>query len=108
MEERRGGGAVEKSGTHLPRRAPTDVVGARGRGRTLLSRKEGTQEGAGGHDRSRKAAPPGTWYLTTNLPAPGSHERQTPSDLALASIQEVVRLYGLRMWVEQSYKQVKH
>src|SRR5829696_1190195 len=50
----------------------------------------------------------GTWYLTTNLPAPGSHERQTPSDLALASIQEVVRLYGLRMWVEQSYKQVKH
>src|SRR5215204_2300769 len=40
MEEHRGGGAVEKSGTHLPRRAPTDV------------------EGAGGHDRSRKAAPP--------------------------------------------------
>jgi SRSO17 transposase len=49
-----------------------------------------------------------TWYLTTNLPAPGSHERQTENDLAPASIQEVVRLYGLRMWVEQSYKQVKH
>jgi len=25
-----------------------------------------------------------------------------------ASLAEVVRLYGLRMWVEQSYKQVKH
>ena len=25
-----------------------------------------------------------------------------------ASVVEVVRLYGLRMWVEQSYKQVKH
>jgi hypothetical protein len=28
--------------------------------------------------------------------------------LAPASVAEVVRLYGLRMWVEQSYKQVKH
>jgi SRSO17 transposase len=48
-----------------------------------------------------------TWYLTTNLPAPGS-EREVESDLAPASVAEVVRLYGLRMWVEQSYKQVKH
>ena len=48
-----------------------------------------------------------TWYLTTNLPAPGS-ERQTESGLSPASVAEVVRLYGLRMWVEQSYKQVKH
>ena len=28
--------------------------------------------------------------------------------LAPASVAEMVRLYGLRMWVEQSYKQVKH
>jgi SRSO17 transposase len=48
-----------------------------------------------------------TWYLTTNLPAPGSG-RGNGGDLAPASISEVVRLYGLRMWVEQSYKQVKH
>ncbi len=48
-----------------------------------------------------------TWYLTTNLPATGS-EREVESDLAPASVAEVVRLYGLRMWVEQSYKQVKH
>src|ERR671921_196838 len=48
-----------------------------------------------------------TWYLTTNLPAPGSG-RENESDLAPAGVEEVVRLYGLRMWVEQSYKQVKH
>ncbi len=48
-----------------------------------------------------------TWYLTTNLPVPGSG-RENDGDLDPASVSEVVRLYGLRMWVEQSYKQVKH
>ena len=48
-----------------------------------------------------------TFYLVTNLPAPGS-QRAANSKLAAASLEEVVRLYGLRMWVEQSYKQVKH
>ena len=47
-----------------------------------------------------------SWYLTTNLPAPGSfHEKESP--LAAASLEEIVRLYGLRMWVEQSYKHLK-
>ena len=51
----------------------------------------------------------GTWYLTTNLPAPNDYCRREAEDtLAAASVAEVVRLYGLRMWVEQSYKQVKH
>lgn len=51
----------------------------------------------------------GTWYLITNLPAPGSERANEESEiLAPASLAEVVRLYGLRMWVEQSYKQVKH
>ena len=36
-----------------------------------------------------------TWYLTTTLP-------QAEADLG-----EIVRLYGLRTWVEQAYKQVK-
>lgn len=36
-----------------------------------------------------------TWYLTTNLP------------LEAAPLAEVVRLYGLRHWVEQGYKQMK-
>jgi SRSO17 transposase len=50
-----------------------------------------------------------TWYLTSNLPHPGS-KRATESELLLApaDLEEIVRLYGLRMWVEQSYKQVKH
>jgi len=48
-----------------------------------------------------------TFYLVTNLPAPGS-QRAQDSELATASLEEVVRLYGLRMWVEQSYKHVKH
>jgi DDE superfamily endonuclease len=47
-----------------------------------------------------------TWYLTTNLPRPGS-PRTVDSPLPPAALAEVVRLYGLRMWVEQSYKQVK-
>jgi hypothetical protein len=48
-----------------------------------------------------------TFYLVTNLPAPGTPRSQAP-DLAGASLAEVVRLYGLRMWVEQSDQQVKH
>ena len=47
-----------------------------------------------------------SWYLTTNLPAPET-PRAEESPLACASVEEIVRLYGLRMWVEQSYKQVK-
>jgi hypothetical protein len=42
-----------------------------------------------------------SWYLLTNLPRPASR-RARQADLA-----EVVRLYGLRNWVEQGYKQVK-
>src|SRR5215217_2773107 len=47
-----------------------------------------------------------TWYLLTNLPRPGS-PRAAASPLAPADLAEVVRLYGLRLWVEQGYKQVK-
>jgi SRSO17 transposase len=39
---------------------------------------------------------PATWYLETTLP------------LAEADLAEIVRLYGLRNWIEQEYKQVKH
>jgi SRSO17 transposase len=51
--------------------------------------------------------PLSTWYLTTNLPLPGS-PRAAESGYVPADLAEVVRLYGLRNWVEQSYKQVKH
>jgi hypothetical protein len=40
-----------------------------------------------------------TWYLLTNLPRPGS-PCAAASPLAPADLPEVVRLYGLRLWVE--------
>ncbi|MCA1719058.1 MAG: IS701 family transposase [Actinobacteria bacterium] len=49
-----------------------------------------------------------TWYLVSNLPTTPASERAQESDLTAAELSEIVRLYGLRMWVEQSYKQVKH
>jgi hypothetical protein len=50
--------------------------------------------------------PLSTWYLATNLPhpdTPAAHE----APFGPADLEEVVRLYGLRNWVEQSYKQTK-
>ena len=47
-----------------------------------------------------------TWYLLTNRPRPGS-PCEADSPHPAADLVEVVRCYGLRMWVEQSYKQVK-
>jgi hypothetical protein len=47
-----------------------------------------------------------TWYLATNLPAPGSPQ-DDEAPFAPADLAEVVRLYGLRNWVEQGYKQLK-
>lgn len=65
-----------------------------------------------GPDRRRRAVvattdpatrpPLSTWYLTTNLPARPRRRGPPPADLT-----EILRLYGLRIWVEQSYKQVK-
>jgi hypothetical protein len=47
-----------------------------------------------------------TWYLVTNLPRPGG-PREEDSPHPAASLAEVVRIYGIRPWVEQGYKQVK-
>lgn len=49
-----------------------------------------------------------TWYLVSNLPAPGTKRAKEQSKLSAADIAEVVRLYSLRGWIEQSYKQVKN
>jgi hypothetical protein len=46
-----------------------------------------------------------TWYLVTNLPHP--QRRRVRPAVAPADLAEVVRLYSLRNWVEQGYKQVK-
>jgi SRSO17 transposase len=48
-----------------------------------------------------------TWYLMTNLARPGSPQADQ-SEFAPADLAEIVWLYGLRNWVEQGYKQVKH
>ena len=42
-----------------------------------------------------------SWYLLTNLARPATRRAQQ------AELADVVRLYGLRNWVEQGYKQVK-
>jgi DDE superfamily endonuclease len=47
-----------------------------------------------------------TWYLVTGLPRPGG-PREKDGPWPAASLAEIVRIYGLRHWVEQSYKQVK-
>jgi DDE superfamily endonuclease len=47
-----------------------------------------------------------TWYLVTNLPRPGG-PREPDSPHPAASLAEITRIYGIRHWTEQSYKQVK-
>src|SRR5205814_9897813 len=47
-----------------------------------------------------------TWYLVTNLPRPGG-PREAPSPHPAAGLAEIVRIYGIRHWIEQGYKQVK-
>src|SRR5436189_4128296 len=47
-----------------------------------------------------------TWYLVTNLPRPGG-PREPDSPHPAASLAEITRIYGIRHWTEQGYKQVK-
>jgi hypothetical protein len=47
-----------------------------------------------------------TWYLVTNLPRPGG-PREADSVHPPAGLAEIVRIYGIRNWTGQSYKQVK-
>jgi hypothetical protein len=47
-----------------------------------------------------------TWYLATNLPRPGS-PAAADSPHPPAELAELVWIYGIRNWIEQSYKQVK-
>jgi hypothetical protein len=47
-----------------------------------------------------------TWYLITNLPHPAAPHAAT-SPIPPADLAEIARLYGLRTWVEQGYKQMK-
>ena len=47
-----------------------------------------------------------TWYLVTNLLRLGG-PRETDSPHPAADLAEIVRIYGIRHWIEQSCKQVK-
>ncbi len=47
-----------------------------------------------------------TWYLTANLPRPGG-PREADSPHPPADLAEITRIYGIRHWIEQGYKQVK-
>ena len=47
-----------------------------------------------------------TWYLATNLPRPGG-PREAGSPHPAADLAEIARIYGIRHWIEQGYKQVK-
>ena len=47
-----------------------------------------------------------TWYLVTNLPRPGG-PREKHSPHPAAGLAEIVRIYSIRNWIEQGYKQVK-
>jgi hypothetical protein len=50
--------------------------------------------------------PKATWYLVTSLPRPGGL-REAASSHPAADLAEIVRIYGIRHWTGQSYKQVK-
>ncbi len=50
--------------------------------------------------------PKATWYLVTSLPRPGG-AREADSPHPAASLAEILRIYAIRNWIEQGYKQVK-
>ncbi len=47
-----------------------------------------------------------TWYLVTNLPRPGG-PREADSPHPAAGLAEITRIYAIRNWTGQGYKQVK-
>jgi hypothetical protein len=49
-----------------------------------------------------------TCYLASNLPAPGTKRAKEESKMSAGDLAEVVGLYYLRSWTEQSYKKVKN
>jgi hypothetical protein len=49
-----------------------------------------------------------TFYLFTNLASPEGEREAGDRKLGTADLAEVSRLYALRSWIEQSYKQVKN
>jgi hypothetical protein len=48
-----------------------------------------------------------TWYLATNQPRPNGSYDTPDSPHPAADLTEVVRPYGIRHWIEQSYNRSK-
>src|SRR5208282_1359864 len=79
-------------------------------------RAAGASLGGWGPDSARRlvvaTAGPGTlpdkatWYLVTSLPRPGG-PCEAGSPHPAAPLAEIVRIYGIRNWIEQGCKQVK-
>ena len=44
-----------------------------------------------------------TWYLATNLPRPGG-TREAGSPHPAADLAEIVRIYGIRNWIEVGHR----
>src|SRR5205807_203474 len=84
-------------GVHVPRG-----------GRGLCLRRSGRVPGRAGRGGAavRDGAAPAPRYLGTNLPRPGG-PREPGSPHPAADLAEITRIYGIRHWIEQSYKQVK-
>jgi DDE family transposase len=73
----------------------------------MPSLRSGEAEAVGGRrHRCGELARPYHLVPEDNLPAPGWGQAEE-NKLLPADVAEVVRLYELRSWVEQSYKQVK-
>src|SRR5258708_5696883 len=79
------------------------------------SARAGTRVGGGGEAPRRGGGPPpapatlrarAPWSRATSLPRPGG-PRQDSSPHPPADLAEIVRIYGIRHWTGQSYKQVK-
>jgi hypothetical protein len=85
---------------NLPRWQHTRVVGIGDRGRTS-TRHDKTERAVVATTDPQTLPDLTTWYLVTNLPAPTTYSA-TPQPFTAANLEEVIRLYGLRMWVEQS------
>ena len=88
----------------LPRRAHRDLVGRRcdpglvGTGRL--------HPPGGGHRRPWRPAGQGD-LVPGHQPAPARRPARDDSVHPAAGLAEVTRIYGIRHWIEQSYKQVK-
>ncbi|MET8451904.1 hypothetical protein [Streptomyces sp. NPDC005209] len=92
---------MDTRGASLPRRAHRDLVGRLGGYgpdspcRLVVA----TTDPASLPEKA-------TWYLATILPHPDA-PHATTSPRPPADLTEIVRLYSLRPWIEQSYEQIK-